>query len=133
MPAPAASGDGGFVEFSAKNNVSLAGGQMIAESPQGAAGTVLIDPTNLTGSRLSMSLAPAIMWADRTSDSITLNNVVIATRNVASGDQNRTTSKLRRHTAIRAASPSPRPAITLGSGTKLLAHATTARTGATSR
>ncbi|WP_210546939.1 leukotoxin LktA family filamentous adhesin [Rhodoferax sp. PAMC 29310] len=42
-----ASGDGGAVEFSAKDTVDLAGGRLSASAAQGKAGTVLIDPANL--------------------------------------------------------------------------------------
>ncbi|MCP4993268.1 MAG: leukotoxin LktA family filamentous adhesin, partial [Gammaproteobacteria bacterium] len=42
------SGNGGFVEFSAKKTVELAGGVFRASAGNGVAGTVLIDPENLT-------------------------------------------------------------------------------------
>jgi filamentous hemagglutinin family protein len=41
------SGDGGFVEFSAKRTVELAGGTFSAEGHDGLAGEVLIDPENI--------------------------------------------------------------------------------------
>jgi filamentous hemagglutinin family protein len=41
------SGDAGFVEFSAKDTVHLAGGSLQARAAQGVAGTVLIDPKNI--------------------------------------------------------------------------------------
>lgn len=40
-------GDGGFVEFSAKNTVELAGGNLQAAAANGVAGSILIDPANL--------------------------------------------------------------------------------------
>jgi filamentous hemagglutinin family protein len=40
-------GDGGFVEFSAKDTVALAGGSLSAAAKLGQAGSVLIDPANL--------------------------------------------------------------------------------------
>ncbi|WP_302173380.1 leukotoxin LktA family filamentous adhesin [uncultured Hydrogenophaga sp.] len=42
------SGDGGFVEFSARREVELAGGSLQASATQGTAGQVLIDPENIT-------------------------------------------------------------------------------------
>jgi filamentous hemagglutinin family protein len=41
-------GDGGAVEFSAKDTVHLAGGRLQARATQGVAGTVLIDPENVS-------------------------------------------------------------------------------------
>ena len=43
-----ASGDGGFVEFSAVGTVELAGGSLSAAASNGVAGSVLIDPDNIT-------------------------------------------------------------------------------------
>ncbi len=40
-------GDAGFVEFSAKKTVELAGGYLLASAEVGTAGTVLIDPENI--------------------------------------------------------------------------------------
>ena len=42
------SGDGGFVEFSAIGTVELAGGTLSAAASNGVAGSVLIDPDNIT-------------------------------------------------------------------------------------
>jgi filamentous hemagglutinin family protein len=113
-------GDGGFVEFSAKNNVILAGGQMIAEAPQGLAGTVLIDPTNLTGS--GSDYFSATNYVLSASDSITLSNVVIATRNVAAANQNRTNIETAASTGASGSITLIAPSITLNGGTKLLAE-----------
>ena len=41
------SGDGGFVEFSARNVVALSGGSLSAAAQNGQHGTVLIDPAAL--------------------------------------------------------------------------------------
>jgi filamentous hemagglutinin family protein len=121
------SGDGGFVEFSASNNVTLAGGQMIAEAPQGAAGTVLIDPTNLTGS--GSDYFSATNYVLSASDSITLSNVVIATRNVAAGDRNRTNIETAVSTGNSGSITLTAPNITLTGGTRLLAEADSGFTG----
>ncbi|WP_018410451.1 leukotoxin LktA family filamentous adhesin [Methyloversatilis thermotolerans] len=92
-----ASGDGGFIEFSARDTVELAGGQFHADGRNGgAAGTVLIDPDKIilsanllrTGSGYpglpsggSVTGANLLLQAD---ESITVNeNVVVSSRSVA--------------------------------------------------
>ncbi len=76
-------GDGGFVEFSAKHEVNLYGYGLSAHAAQGRAGHILIDPENLTwtgsgedrythGDNITIS-------AD---DKVVLDNVVVSTRNI---------------------------------------------------
>ncbi|QCB46258.1 leukotoxin LktA family filamentous adhesin [Hydrogenophaga sp. PAMC20947] len=78
------SGSGGAIEFSAKNNVELAGGEFRASATDGARGSVLIDPTTVTVSaNYSSDGADHTIIAD---DSITVNdNIVLSTRRVAGG------------------------------------------------
>jgi hypothetical protein len=90
------SGDGGAIEFSAKNTVELAGGEFRADGMGGGkSGTVLIDPLNLLVSAdilrgtpgygalpdgITASSANLTLQAD---DTITVNdNVTISTRSV---------------------------------------------------
>ena len=40
-------GDGGFIEFSARDTVTLSGGELAAGAPGGQAGSILIDPEHL--------------------------------------------------------------------------------------
>jgi filamentous hemagglutinin family protein len=116
------SGDGGLVELSAKNLVALNGGQLSAEGRQGGqAGTVLIDPTNLTGS--GSDYFSATNYVLTASDSITLDNVVIATRNVAAGDRTRANIDAATSTGNSGSITLQAPGITLKNGTRLLAHA----------
>ncbi|MGC6476026.1 MAG: leukotoxin LktA family filamentous adhesin, partial [Parvibaculales bacterium] len=93
-----ASGDGGFVEFSARQTVELAGGTLQATAENGQAGTVLIDPENLTisanlmrddgvanggvnSSGTSWSAGNLILQAD---NQLTVNNnIIISSRDVA--------------------------------------------------
>ena len=84
------SGDGGFVEFSAKNTVNILGGQLEAGALNGVAGTVLIDPADVlwTGSAQDI-FSGGTNYAINATNSIVLDNVYIATRNVAVADQNR--------------------------------------------
>ncbi len=87
-----ATGDGGAIEFSARKNVELAGGQFRASSTTGTMGTVLIDPETVTVSADYYSGgANHNIVADNT---ITVNaGVVVSTRNVDGGDTaNQTTA-----------------------------------------
>ncbi|MDP1688111.1 leukotoxin LktA family filamentous adhesin [Hydrogenophaga sp.] len=94
------SGDGGFVDFSARQHVVLEGGSLQARATLGTAGSVLIDPANITiASDLLRSTAGnsgggGISWD---AGSLTLQadeqinvaaNVVISTRSVAGGTRN---------------------------------------------
>ncbi|OGB31539.1 MAG: hypothetical protein A3I16_04050, partial [Burkholderiales bacterium RIFCSPLOWO2_02_FULL_66_35] len=87
-----ATGDGGAIEFSARKNVELAGGQFRASSTTGTMGTVLIDPETVTVSADYYSGgANHNIVAD---NAITVNaGVVVSTRNVDGGDTaNQTTA-----------------------------------------
>ncbi|WP_171019802.1 leukotoxin LktA family filamentous adhesin [Hydrogenophaga sp. 2FB] len=93
------SGDGGFVEFSAKQEVELAGGSLQASATQGVAGSVLIDPANITisadllrsganasGGGVTWNAGSLTLQAD---DNVTVaDGVVISTRQVAGGTRN---------------------------------------------
>jgi filamentous hemagglutinin family protein len=91
------SGDGGFVDFSARQHVVLAGGSLQARTTLGTAGSVLIDPANITisadllrstagnssGGGVSWDAGSLTLEAD---DQINVTaNVVISTRSVAVG------------------------------------------------
>ncbi|MBU0751361.1 MAG: leukotoxin LktA family filamentous adhesin [Gammaproteobacteria bacterium] len=90
-------GDGGFVEFSAKNTVELAGGEFRADGMGGGkAGSVLIDPTNIVvsadilrgaGGYGALPGGAAAAGANLTllaDEAITVNDgVTISTRSVA--------------------------------------------------
>jgi filamentous hemagglutinin family protein len=94
------SGDGGFVDFSARQHVVLAGGSLQARATLGTAGSVLIDPANITiasdllrstagnsgGGGISWDAGSLTLQAD---DQINVAaNVVISTRSVAGGTRN---------------------------------------------
>jgi len=85
------SGDGGFVEFSAKDTVNIMGGRLSAGAQNGKAGTVLIDPTdvNWTGSGSDV-FSDGTNYEIVADNTIVLDNVFISTRNLASTDNNRT-------------------------------------------
>ena len=85
------SGNGGFVEFSAKNTVNILGGQLNAGAQNGKAGTVLIDPTDViwTGSGSDV-FSDGTNYQIEATKTIVLDNVFISTRNLASSDNNRT-------------------------------------------
>ncbi len=114
------SGNGGFVEFSAKKSVTLNGGQLSAEATQGQAGTVLIDPENLSGS--GMDIFSASNYILTATDSITMSDVVISTRKVDGTDRNRANIDSAISTGDSGSITLIAPKITLQSGTKLLAH-----------
>ncbi|MDP3454658.1 leukotoxin LktA family filamentous adhesin, partial [Methyloversatilis sp.] len=134
-----ASGDGGFVEFSAKDTVELAGGQFLADGRNGgAAGLVLIDPLNIvlsanllrgaggyTGVPVGLDNGVTVTAADlllQATNRITVNeNVTVSSRRVAGTDA-----------ASHATGASVGPSgditfeakhIDLKSGSKVLAHA----------
>ena len=136
-----ASGDGGFVEFSAKKTVELAGGEFRADGMGGGkAGSVLIDPWNIVVSADILRGASgygalpgggAAAGANLTllaDNEITVNeNVTISTRSVAG-----TTANDHATGASTAASGNltlDAGSISLKSGSKLLAGADTGYTG----
>ena len=83
------SGDGGAIELSAKNTVTLAGGQFNAGAESGHAGSILIDPS---GVNFSWNGAAFDQFTDGASysviasDFITLDNVYLSTRKVGASD-----------------------------------------------
>lgn len=124
------SGDGGFVEFSAKNTVNITGGQLSAGAKKGKAGTVLIDPTDVKWTGISSDVfSDGTNYQIEATKSIVLDNVFISTRNLAASDNNRAN-------AVSAASEGNSGDITLKAtkielknGTHLLAEADGAHSG----
>lgn len=86
-----ASGDGGFVEFSAKDTVHLNGTGLSAKAAQGRAGEILIDPENLawtgSGDDFYSHGAKITIAADK---KVTLDNVMVSSRNIGGADDTRT-------------------------------------------
>lgn len=119
-------GDGGFIEFSAKTNVELAGGVMLAEAQDGNAGEILIDPANLTISTNQFTGGANVTYqADET---ITVNPGVIISSRVVSGGAggdhlNGASTGNSGNITFEASN------ITIGSGAKILAQGTGAFTG----
>jgi filamentous hemagglutinin family protein len=76
-------GDGGFVEFSAKRDVTLQGNGLSAKATQGQAGEILIDPENLTwsGSGNDFYSHGANVTITAT-QKVTLDDVVVSSRNI---------------------------------------------------
>jgi filamentous hemagglutinin family protein len=127
-----ASGDGGFIEFSAKDTVELAGGEFVADGRDGgAAGKVLIDPVNIVLSQnlvrgagsyaelvpgTTVSGANLLLQADR---KITVSeNVIVSSRRVASDHVGGDSIEASGDITFEAAD------IELKSGSKVLAHGT---------
>ena len=127
------SGDGGFVEFSAAGMVQLAGGRLEASATQGQAGSILIDPANLTisadllrstsntgGNGITWNAGSLTLQAD---EQLTIaNDVIVSTRQVAGTTKgahiNDASTGDSGNLILDAAN------ITLGTGSMLLAHAT---------
>ncbi|MCY7309039.1 MAG: leukotoxin LktA family filamentous adhesin, partial [Rhodoferax sp.] len=115
------SGDGGFIEFSARERVELAGGLLRAESTSGARGSVLIDPpTVLVTQNVYTGGANYAILADQT---ITVaSNITVSTRNLGTGgaaaDQD-----LANSLGVSGNLTMTAPTITLQTGARLLAHA----------
>ncbi|MDO9281267.1 MAG: leukotoxin LktA family filamentous adhesin [Methylotenera sp.] len=124
------SGDGGFVEFSAKDTVNIIGGQLSAGAKNGQAGTVLIDPTdvNWTGSGSDSFTNDGTNYEIEATNSIVLSDVVISTRKVDAADNNRANIDTALSIGNSGSITLKAPNITLNSGTKLLANATGAFT-----
>ena len=129
-------GDGGFVEFSARETVELSGGRLEATSEAGTDGTVLIDPENIvlssdllrddgvaeggaSGGGTSWSAGSLTLQAD---DTITLNaNVTVSSRDVANpsvAGNHETGASIGDSGDITLEADN----ITLNSGAKILAH-----------
>ncbi|MFA5581399.1 MAG: leukotoxin LktA family filamentous adhesin, partial [Paracoccaceae bacterium] len=84
ISASAIAGDGGFIEFSARDHVGFAG-ELDVSSETGRAGTVYIDPANLTIS--TDIITGGANWILQADDTITVEDgVVISTRRIASGN-----------------------------------------------
>ena len=120
------SGDGGFVEFSAKRHVDLAGGVLQARATLGQNGSVLVDPATVTVSQdVYTGGSNYSIVADQT---ITVSSgVTVSTRNLAAGaaaDQD-TAASVGASGKLSMSAPS----ITLLTGTRLLAHATNSFAG----
>lgn len=134
------SGDGGFIEFSARDTVELAGGEFRADGHDGAAGSILIDPDHIVvsahilrdGANYSnvpsggtVASASLTLLAD---ESITVSeNIVISSRQVAGSDAN-----AHRNEASTGQSGSltlDAPDIVLGSGSAILAHGSNGHAG----
>ena len=115
------SGDGGAIEFSARDTVTLAGGEFAAGAANGRAGSVLVDPNNieLVGSNQIVSGANYSLVAN---NSIMVNSgVIISTRNIgASTDYDNAVSAGNSGDISLTA-----PSITLNTGSKLLAQVET--------
>jgi filamentous hemagglutinin family protein len=82
-----ASGDGGFVEFSAKDTVSISGAAFRASAGEGGtAGHILIDPDELlwTGSGFDMYSSGALLEL-KAEKEIILDNVFLSSRKVDGG------------------------------------------------
>ncbi len=81
-----ATGDGGFLEFSAKKDLAIRGGKLAAGALGGLGGTILIDPENLLYEGAGFddfngnSGVNYVLQADK---SIVLKNVFISTRRLA--------------------------------------------------
>jgi ubiquinone biosynthesis protein UbiJ len=119
------SGDGGAIEFSAVNTVTLAGGTFAAGAASGRAGSVLVDPNNVEVVANNQILS-GTNYALVANNSITVNNgVIISTRNIGAGTNYDTDSSAGNSGDISLAAPS----ITLNPGSKLLAQADGGFTG----
>jgi trimeric autotransporter adhesin len=80
-----AGGDGGFVEVSSRRQVNLHGGTFDVSAPQGADGTVLIDPVTLDIT--SDQLLPGGNLVLQADERVTVDkNVVISTREIGAGN-----------------------------------------------
>ena len=88
---------------------------------------VLIDPTVLTGS--GFDFFSATNYVLTATDSIALSDVVIATRDVSGTDRNRANIDSASSIGNSGSITLMAPIITLGAGTKLLAHANGAFNG----
>ena len=120
------SGDGGAIELSVRNLVTLAGGHFKAGAETGRAGSILIDPS---GASFDWNGASYDMFTDGAalsviaSDFITLNDVFLSTRKVAAGDANRANIISAASTGDSGSLELHAPIISVGSGTRLLTHA----------
>lgn len=126
-----ASGNGGAIEFSGSKNVDIQGGLFKAGAVNGKGGSVLIDPENIswTGSGSDVFNNDGASYTLDADDSITLNDVVISTRKVATTDATRANIETAASTGNSGDITLTAKHITLGDGTKLLANADNSFTG----
>ncbi|WBY02171.1 leukotoxin LktA family filamentous adhesin [Ramlibacter tataouinensis] len=115
------SGDGGFIELSARDNVRLDGGQFLAKAQDGANGSVLIDPTTITASTSGRITDGANISFVATDQIILDTGVVISSRDVAAGTTDYEAAASEGHSGTITLKA---PEIVLKSGSKLLSHAT---------
>lgn len=124
------SGDGGFVEFSAKQTVNIDEGELSAKATNGKNGDVLIDPAELlwTGSgkdQFTSGENYTIMATER----IVLDDVVISTRDVDASDKNRANIESATSQGNSGNITIEAPKIDLKNGSALYAHANNGFTG----
>jgi hypothetical protein len=113
------SGDGGAIEFSAANTVTLAGGTFAAGAANGRAGSVLVDPNNVEVVANNQILS-GTNYTLVANNSITVDSgVIVSTRNIGAGTNYDTDASAGNSGDISLTAPS----ITLNSGSKLLAQA----------
>ncbi len=78
----AGSGDGGFVEFSAKGDVNLMGNGLSARAAQGKAGSILIDPDNLDWTSANDFYSHGAAVTISATKKVVLDGVFVSSRNV---------------------------------------------------
>ncbi|MBT9371385.1 leukotoxin LktA family filamentous adhesin, partial [Rhizobium sp. CSW-27] len=125
------SGNGGFIEFSGRNVVTLAGGTLNAAAFFGAGGEVLIDPAQIVisantclgcGGAYSGALSAGTKFSLEASQSITLaENVFLSTRQVG-GATDRNTHAAGASTGVSGAVELTAPVIDLKSGSAIFAQ-----------
>jgi filamentous hemagglutinin family protein len=127
------SGNGGFIEFSAANKVTIDGGVMTAGAANGQAGTVLIDPATITwyGSGQDQLGTDGTAIALSATESITLDDVVFSSRKVDTATPvTRANIETLASTGASGNITLSAPSITLSGGTRLLAFDDSATAGA---
>ena len=114
-------GNAGFIEFSAKKNVELAGGQFRVSATQGQAGSVLVDPTDLVISANYSSEGGTHTFSAPQGSITVAPGISVSSRNVVGGpasDQLTATSVGNSGNLVLEAAR-----ITLGTGSQVVAHA----------
>ncbi|MEN6412472.1 MAG: leukotoxin LktA family filamentous adhesin [Veillonellales bacterium] len=119
------SGDGGAIEFSGSQRVDIQGGNFKAGAQHGKTGSVLIDPAEIdwSGSGNDVYGTDGTNYEITATDSITLTDVVISTRQVAAGDRNRSNIEAAASTGDSGAVTIDAPQINIKEGTKIYAQA----------
>ncbi|WP_149748238.1 leukotoxin LktA family filamentous adhesin, partial [Rhizobium sp. RU35A] len=125
------SGNGGFIEFSGQNVVTLAGGTLNAAAFFGAGGEVLIDPAQIVisantclgcGGAYSSALSAGTKFSLQASQSVTLSeNVFLSTRQVG-GATDRNSHATAASTGISGAVELTAPTIDLKNGSAIFAQ-----------